>query len=252
LELSSLPVFGLAAAFAALFAAGLAKGVSGMGIPLIATPVLALLFDLQTAVPAVVLATLASDIIFLSKTEKRWPLVRQAGILLAFGAAGTALGSYLLARLNPMLLSGALGAVVLLYVAASLFSLVPAVRRRAWLDAAVGLIGGTFQGAAGASGPIVGMYLLQRKLSRNDYLFLLNAFFLAVDGIQIAALYRLGLYQGAAAWLAPAALVPVLLGLAVSFKVHGKLPDARFRGAVLLVMTFSAVTLLYKSVAHML
>lgn len=223
-----------------------------MGIPLVATPILALLFDLQTAIAIAVLATFINDLIFLVRMDKNWALIKHAAILLAFGVAGTALGSYLLVRLNPSLLSGLLGVIILIYVATSFFSQVPTIKRRVWLDSVVGIIGGTFQGTTGSSGPVIGMYLLQMKLSRNDYLFILNSFFLAVDCMQLTALYKLGLYRGEIALYALAALIPTLVGLAVAFKVHQHISDAWFRKAVFIVMTFSAVTLLYKSIASFL
>lgn len=234
-------------AVAALLLGGFAKGLSGMGLPVIATPIFALLFDLQTAIAVVILSTLATDVIFLWKTRKNWSLLKQAAILIGFGMCGTVLGSYLLVNVNQLFLSGVLGIVILVYVATSLFSLLPPIKRASWLDAAVGLVGGTFQGSSGACGPIISMYMLQMKLSRNDFLFLINCFFVFIDLIQLIAVYRLGLYEGSVKFYALGAMVPALSGLALALLLHKRISDQVFRYSVLAVMTISAAVLLVKS-----
>lgn len=145
-------------AVGALLLAGLAKGISGMGVPVIATPILAVLFDLQTAIAVTITATLVTDAIMLARLPKNWSLLKQAGILMLFGICGIIIGSIVLVQVNQLILSGILGLVILVFVATSVFSLLPAIRRHALLDSVVGLGGGMLQGASGASGPIISMY----------------------------------------------------------------------------------------------
>jgi uncharacterized membrane protein YfcA len=231
----------------ALLLGGFAKGISGMGLPVVATPILTLLFDLQTAIPVVMVATLVTDVILLVKIPKQWGLIKHAVVLIIFGMFGIILGSYLLVNINQLLLSGILGVVILVFVITSFFSLLPSIKRMIWLDAVVGLLGGTVQGAAGASGPIISMYMLQMKMSRNEFLFLINCFFAFIDLIQIITVYKLGLYQGAVSYYALIALIPALVGLAIATLLQKRISDQVFRNSILIVMTLSALVLLFKS-----
>jgi uncharacterized membrane protein YfcA len=140
-----------------------------------------------------------------------------------------------------------LGVVILVFVTTSFFSLLPTLRRRPWLDGLIGLIGGTLQGAAGTSGPIVSMYMLQMKISRTEFLFFMNSFFMAINLVQIITIYKLGLYEGAIAYYALGALVPVLLALAIAMEMQKRISDKFFRNFVLVITAISGFILLYKS-----
>lgn len=232
----------------ALLLGGFAKGISGMGLPIVATPILTLLFDLQTAIAITIVSTFVTDVIMLVRTPKNWGLIKNAAPLMIFGIFGIVLGSYFLVNINQFILSGILGVVIVIFVVTSFFSLLPTFKRLPWLDAAVGLIGGTVQGAAGASGPIISMYMLQMKMNRNEFLFMINSFFVTIDLVQFIAVYKLGLYKGVVVYYSLGALVPALLALAVAFVLQNRISDQVFRNSVLLIMTLSALVLLYKSI----
>ena len=182
-------------AIIALVLGALAKGISGMGLPLVSTPILTLVFDLQTAIAIVIPATFATDIYMLAKIPKNWTLLKSIVILLIFGAVGIVIGSFILVSVNQLILSGVLGIMILVFVVTSTFKLLPAIKQRNWIDAVIGIIGGLFQGSTGSCGPIISMYLLQMKITRNDFLFIITSFFIMTDIVQLAALYKLGIYN---------------------------------------------------------
>ncbi|MGG1599875.1 sulfite exporter TauE/SafE family protein [Paenibacillus naphthalenovorans] len=236
----------------ALLVAGFAKGISGMGLPVVATPVLTLLFDLQTAIAITIVPALLTDIIMLIRTPKNWGLIKNAASLMMFGMCGIVVGSYALVRIHPSILSAVLGVIILLFVGTFFFAVFPAIKQRRRLDAAVGFIAGTAQGAAGASGPIISMYMLQMKMSRDEFLFMINSFFVTIDVIQLMTVYKLGLYHGPVIYYSIGAIVPALLALAAAFALQKKISDQVFRYSVLIMMTLSASALLFKSIQTML
>jgi uncharacterized membrane protein YfcA len=248
LTLSSILI--IVAVIALLFG-GFAKGISGMGLPIVATPILTLLFDLQTAIAITIVPTFVTDVIMLVRTPKNWGLIKNAAPLMIFGICGIVLGSYFLVNINQLILSGILGVVIVIFVVTSFFSLLPTFKRLPWLDAAVGLIGGTVQGAAGASGPIISMYMLQMKMNRNEFLFMINSFFVTIDLVQCITVYKLGLYRGVVVYYSLGALVPALLALSVAFVLQKRISDQVFRNSVLIVMMLSALVLLYKSISFL-
>lgn len=234
-------------AIVALCLGGFAKGISGMGLPVIATPNLTLLYDLQTAIALVVPATLVMDVIFLYRIPKNWGMIKHAIVLIIFGMLGTVLGTFLLVHINQLILSGVLSILIFAYIVTSLFSLLPPLKQRTWLDATVGLAGGIFQGSAGACGPVISMYLLQIPISRQDFLFLINSFFLFIDIIQLVTIYQLGFYAEDTKIYALIALIPALFGLVVAFRLQNRISNQLFRLSVFVIMGISAVMLFVKS-----
>jgi uncharacterized membrane protein YfcA len=234
-------------AVVALLFGGFSKGLIGMGLPMVAIPILTLLFDLQSAIAITLVPSMLTNIVVLARLPKSWSVIQKAAPLMIFGMLGILLGSYFLVHINQYILMAVLGAVILIFVITSFFSLLPTLKRKLWLDGVFGLIGGTLQGASGASGPIVSMYMLQMKISRNEFLFLMNSFFMAINIVQLITIYQLGLYKGVVAYYALGGLVPVLLALAVAMEVQKRISDTFFRNFVLVVTGISGLVLLYKS-----
>src|SRR5439155_1305041 len=83
-----------------LSVAGLAKGTSGMGLPLIATPILAGVFGPRLAVAIVTIPILASNSLLLVQGYRKRDLLRGIAPLFVASAIGTAFGTLLLASLD--------------------------------------------------------------------------------------------------------------------------------------------------------
>jgi hypothetical protein len=85
-------------------------------------------------------------------------------------------------------------------------------RAQAWhWGPLIGLIAGTAQGGAGASGPITTSYLLSMEMPRGTFLFAINMLFVVLDTTQALALTHLGVIR--ARDLGGAALVSAFLGV---------------------------------------
>src|SRR5689334_21202402 len=115
----------LLVAVGAICVAGFAKGVAGLGVPIIATPILALLYDLKTAIVMMTLPTMLSDLPFVITGRRHY---REAGPVVPFiGAAmvGIVIGTQLLIRLDERLLAGVLGVVIAFFVVTSWFNALP-------------------------------------------------------------------------------------------------------------------------------
>ena len=76
-----------------LAVAGLAKGTSGMGLPLIATPILAGVFGPKLAVAIVTIPIFASNSLLLVQGFRKRDLLRGIAPLFVASALGTAIGT---------------------------------------------------------------------------------------------------------------------------------------------------------------
>jgi uncharacterized membrane protein YfcA len=241
----------LIVALAAIVLAGVAKGVTGMGLPVVGVPVLVALYgDLRLVLPLTVIATVLSDVAMLARWRKEAGAI---GVLVPFALAalvGVIAGTHLLTILRPALLSGALACVVIVFVVASSLDKMPTLTRRSaarW-GPLIGLIAGTAQGAAGASGPITTGYLLSLELPRGTFLFAINILFVVLDLTQALSLAHIGMIG--ANDLVPSLVVSAILGLGMcaGFVVQKRIDDRLFRRGVLTLLSLTALGLIVRTI----
>ena len=107
---------------------------------------------------------------------------------------------------------------------------------------------GLIQGSAGASGPIVTTYLVSSQLSRDGFLFSINAIFFVLDWTQVASLAQLHVTTRAI-WLTSLVVVAlVFAGIVIGFVIQKRIDDAIFKRAVLAMLSCAAVGLVVRSV----
>jgi uncharacterized protein len=228
----------LGLAFGVVLAAGLSKGVTGLGAPALALPILALVYPLQLVIAVLVLPTIASDVVMLARAWRHAAGLRRLVVFALCGLAGIVLGTSVLVRANPNLLKGLLGVVVLVFVATSWLGRMPSLTGR-WERVAgpvTGLVAGGLQGSAGASGPLIAIYLFDLGLDRLAFLFSINALFLVLDTAQFTTLHQVGLVTGGTLVLALLAGVPLLLGVGGGLLLQRRIDDRVFRRVVLSVL----------------
>ena len=99
-----------------VIAAGFLKGAIGFGFPALATPLLALLVDVPTAVAVLIVPNLLMDAAQAARRGGLGAVARRTAVLLVFGAVGMFAGTRLLVGLSPHVALYVLGAFVLLFV----------------------------------------------------------------------------------------------------------------------------------------
>jgi uncharacterized membrane protein YfcA len=240
----------LAVAIAAIVLAGVAKGVTGMGLPVAGVPILVALYgDLRLVLLTTVLATAVSDVPMLWRFRKSY---REASILLGFlicGLIGIVIGTRILLYVKVSILSAILAAVVIAFIAVSWFGRVPTMSRvvAQRVGPLIGLACGLIQGSAGASGPIVTTYLVSSQLSRTGFLFAINAIFFVLDWTQFVSLQQLHLTTPAIWQSAAVVLVLLFAGMGIGFAIQKRIDDVIFKRAVLLMLACAAVGLVIRA-----
>lgn len=238
----------LALALAAMFVAGVSKGITGLGVPLVATPVLALLYgDLKLAIATGIIPTVLSDIPLVIRGRHLAGEFRRFVPFIMAAAAGMATGTAVLVRVDQNPLKLLLGLVTLGFVVANWRTPAQTLKLatlRSGPVAAAGFAAGLLQGMAGASGPVVAMFLLSAGLPREAFLFVLNVIFFVVDTSQLLSLAAAGVYARVPVALGLLWTVPVAAGLAAGFGLARRVPAAAFRRAVLLLLALTGLSLL--------
>ncbi|HLV83050.1 MAG TPA: sulfite exporter TauE/SafE family protein [Devosia sp.] len=224
----------------ALGGGGFVKGATGMGLPLIALPVLTTAFGLQHAVGLMVVPLIATNAwqVWRFRTEVRSPQLAFMPLFLAGGVLGIGVGTWALTSLPERLLVLGLGVILLAYVAMRLATphwiLSPAMARRFGPLAGVG--GGALQGATGISSPITVTFIHAMGLERSAHVFAVSAMFLLYAVVQLPALWVAGVMQPL--WLLQGvlALIPILAIMPLGHWASSKLSRRAFDRLILIFL----------------
>lgn len=224
----------------ALGAGAIVKGATGMGLPLVALPVLTTVFGLQHAVGLMCVPLIFTNAWQVWRFRKAARDDRMAflPLFLAGGAIGIGLGTWALTSLPERALVLTLGIILLCYVALRLaaphFVVGPLLARRA--GPLFGMGGGVLQGATGISAPIGVTFIHAMAMERDAHVFAVSAMFLLYSVVQLPALAVAGVMLGQ--WLLEGllALVPILVFMPLGHAIAGKLSRKAFDRMILIFL----------------
>jgi uncharacterized membrane protein YfcA len=232
----------------ALGAGAIAKGATGMGLPLIAMPVLASAFGLPHAISIMTIPLLVTNVwqVWRFRGERASPSVRFLWPMILGGAVGVATGTWVLTRLDERSLSMALGTILLAYVAFRLLRpglvLSTGAGRRAALP--VGVAAGLLQGSTGISSPFVATFIHAMSLGYAAHVFAVSAVFLMLSVVQFPALVVSGILRWE--WLLEGlfALLPILGFMPVGQRLGARISRAAFDRLILAFLALIGAKLL--------
>jgi uncharacterized membrane protein YfcA len=230
--------------------AGVAKGISGMGLPLIATPILAGVFGPRMAVTIVTIPIFVSNTLLVVQGFRRsGGLLRGIVPLLAAAAVGTAIGTLLLAALDQRTFAILIATMVAIFLARGdrLLGDDPAALRARILGPAVCFVGGVLQGTTSIASPLVGSYFHSRKLRPDEFVFVLSSIFELNSIVQLIGYSLQGLYTADILALGLVGLVPTLLAMMLGIYLRGRLDATLFHRVIVALLVFSVANLLWRT-----
>lgn len=227
--------------------AGLVHGTLGLGFPLVATPLLALMTDVRSAILLTLLPTVAVNLASLLRgggwsqsIGRFWPLALWA-------VAGSVAGSRLLVAVDPAPFELLLAALVMLYLWASSrrdFRL-PWLREHPSLGMLVfGVLAGFAAGTTNVMVPLLVIYALEYGLGRTASVQVFNLCFMAGKLSQMAVFAGAGLLTGPVVLATTPLALLGLCTLAAGMLVRERIPTATYRRIVRHVLLGLALLLL--------
>jgi len=231
-----------------LSVAGLAKGATAMGLPLIATPILASVFGPKQAVVIITIPIFVANTLLLLQSWRVLGYLRTLLPLVIANAAGTALGALLLAGLDQRTFAILITAMVVLVLARG-DRLVgdPEARRARVLTPVVGFVGGVMQGTTSISSPVIGSFFHALRLPPKEYVITLAAVFQLSSIVQLVSYTALGLFTPDLFTLGVVACIPMLLALMAGIAIRGRLDQGRFRQVIVVLLVASVGNLLWRT-----
>ena len=204
---------------AAIVAGGLFKGATGLGLPLVAIPIMASTVGLPYAISIMIVPILVSNTwqVWEYRRARRDPELAFLPWFLVCAGIGVAIGTFFLKLLPEDVLALVLGCGLLLYFAFRLMRphFVLTTRHATRLGAPFGLFSGLLHGATGVSGPISIPFIHAMRLDRPAHILAVSSLFLVLATVQLPALFAAGVTR--LDWVAHG--VPALLPVAASMPV---------------------------------
>ena len=220
--MAELPLYTLALFYLIIFAAGIVHGSLGMGFPMIATPLLALFVDLQSAILMTLLPTVSVNIFSILRggdwnksLAKFWPL----GI---YAIVGSGIGTLLIINNDPRPFKLFLALLILLYMGSHWLGRLRMEwigRYRGWSMLIFGTTAGIAAGSTNVMVPVLIIYTLGMGLTTTVLVQVFNMCFLAGKMTQIVIFSGAGELNTqlllATSPLAGVALIALFLGMAI-------------------------------------
>ena len=172
----------------ALFVAGGVKGVIGLGLPLTAISIIGAYTDLRTAIVFIAIPVVVTNLYQAFQGGRTGEMLRKYWLINLFSVIGTVVGAQILFIVDPLILTTALGVVVVIYVLINVtqFRISISDRANPWVVPPLGLLSGLLTGTTGSVGIPIALYLQARDTDKESFLraialtFLISASFLVL------------------------------------------------------------------------
>jgi uncharacterized protein len=234
---------------------GFAHGAIGFGFPLVATPLVALVVDMKTAITLLAPVTLVLVIITGFQGGGVGELLRRFWFIPVGMSLGAFLGTRLLLAAPPEPFTLVLALVLLFYlnldrVGRGRSEMV--MRLRVPFGFGIAFIAGIFEAIANVAGPMLLVYFMLLGAAPSQIVQTLNLCFSVGKGSQVATLAASGALAPATWLLVGGLAVPAVAALALGMRIRSRIDAQTYRAwlrkalwvmAVVLIAQFSASVL---------
>ena len=226
------------------------KSVTGLGYPVLAVPVIALVLGVEDAVVLVALPNLGANLYLCWESREARDQTRDLSRLVGFGVVGAVIGTLALVHLpeEPLLIALAItiGVFVFNFLRRPDLAIDPRTATR-W-SPVVGTVVGLLQGSIGVSGPVVATWVHGYRLPPRVFVHTVTFIFGVTGAVQILVLAIQGQFTADRLLAAAAAAVPVAIVTPLGVRLRDRLAGPAFERAVLAVLLVSAVSLVVDAV----
>ena len=231
----------------ALAAGGLTKGMTGLGLPGIAVPIMAAFLGVEPAVMIMVMPTLITNLWLTWRLRDCYREVPEVPRVAIAGVPGIALGAAVLYLASEKFLATVLALWVLAYLVLRYvhpqLSLARKVRLR--LAFPVGFASGTLQGATGICAPVIVPYVDAIGAKPRTYVFTFSAVFMSLSLTHLLILGSLQAYTPLLFGQSLLAVVPAMLFVPVGNWLRQFIRPEHFSVLIRILLFVTAARLLY-------
>ena len=210
---------------------GIVKGVIGTGLPTVAIALLAVLYDVRTAILLLMAPAIVTNVWQAFSGGAFLRLVQRLAFFLVFLSFGVVAGYFLLADAEDRVLISVLGCILCVYAVVSLFKVkIPAPgAREPVISPLVGFVNGTLTGITGTFVVPSVIYLQVLGLDRRELIQAMGITFLlsiVVLSLTLGVEQKLTSSVGA---LSMFAIAPALVGQYFGQNLRDRMTETTFR-----------------------
>ena len=230
-----------------LFAAFI-HGCIGFGFPMVATPLLALITDIQTAILLTLIPTLLVNLTSIASEGKIFYALRQHFLLALLAMAGSAIGTVILIFTNSYIFEALLGLVIITYLFSERMKI-----NLSWVymyprlsKVTFGISAGVLGGLTNVMAPILIIYSLESKHTKNETIQASNFCFMFGKTIQLVLFYIHGKFSQSELSTSLIMLIAVSLALYLGIHLKKKINTHTYKKVLRAFLSVLAMILLIK------
>ena len=237
---------------AALLLAAFVKGATGLGFPLIATPMVALLLDIRTAVTVLILPNLFMDSAQVIRDGWPYEVFRRFSSLIIPTIVGVFLGTTVLVKTPLWILNFFLGIMVIVFVVSNLlkFDFIITPRGEKILSPISGFISGFLNGMTNAAGPTLAIYLYSLRLEKRAFVKSIATIFMVTKLSQLVAISTWNLFNWETITLSLQVLLFTLAGFFAGIKAQDRVNQKNFNRGLLVLLSLIGVVLIGRALTQ--
>jgi uncharacterized membrane protein YfcA len=237
---------------AALLFASFVKGATGLGFPLIATPMVALLLDIRIAVTILILPNLMMDVTQVFRDGFPYATLRRFRSMVGWTIVGVFLGTLLLVRTPLWVLNLCLGLMVILFVGSSLarFDFTISSTREKLLSPIFGFVSGFLNGLTNAAGPTLAIYFYSLKLEKRFFVKSIATIFCITKIAQLVAVSTWNLFNWQTLTLSIQVVLFSLVGFFAGMMTQDRVNQKTFNRGLLVLLTLIGVVLIARALTQ--
>jgi uncharacterized membrane protein YfcA len=238
----------------AVFAGGIANGLIGLGMALFVVNALAAALGPKNAVVAMsILSPVTAGLQIVINRGAAGILPRLLPVL-AGALVGTIFGAQLFVLLPAWVIALALGLFTVQFVVDQWRGERPqlAANRERMFGPFAGFVSGTTNGSIGASGPVIGSFLLAIGLRAREFVFGISTVFFFQSSIRAGMFVLFDQFTAPVVITGVVLLAPALLGQQVGLRLRGRLDPLTFKRIILVVLFISSLNLIARGLDGLL
>ncbi|MDE0521380.1 MAG: sulfite exporter TauE/SafE family protein [Boseongicola sp.] len=251
-ELAAMGTVALAAALVLALLAGVVKGMTGFGVPMILISGLGSFLSPELALAGMILSALVTNLFqaFRQGIRAAFQSVRTHWRYLATMLAFLILGSQIVLSIPAGLLFLILGITITFFASLQLAGWRPQVsaRHRRPTEIGTGAVAGFLGGLTGTWGAPTALYLTALGVPRTEHVRVQGAVYGTGALMLTLAHLQSGVLSGVGLNLSIVLVVPALAGVAVGVAVQDRLDQERFRTVILALLVLAGLNLVRRAV----
>ena len=231
----------------ALAAGGLTKGITGLGLPGVAVPIMAGFLGVEHAVMIMLFPTLTTNAWLTWRLRDCYKEVPELRRIVLMGVPGVGVGAAILYLASEQFLATTLSVWIFAYLALRFFHpklrLSPQARRRFAFP--VGFASGTLQGSTGICAPVIVPYVDALGIPPRTYVFTFAAVFMSLSFSHLSILGIARAYPLEQLIESLLAVIPAMIFVPIGSWLRKYVPSSIFGRMIRVLLFVMAVRLFY-------